>query len=290
MICFKTGGKCTHESLLKLKQVFSAYPFTDNYHWLFDEVVKPVVEGLKGKTGPYRLKMIDARSQTETRDFMCSISEGIAESGFFIVDLSEQNANVYLELGLMLAQCQRDIRRRFVLISSFAEPLKADIASINVVRYSWEDLEAFSKKLESACLDTFKRAAPAPASLPVTMPYASSSRPAFDFSRFSTPEPFGTPEPDYSALKDLLLGGQSRNSQSFPVGGPCPVTADTFFGGARPLRAPPLFSPAHAVTVAEAIQPRRRCARDRCISFAEVQEAVSLLPGSLRGVHSATPS
>jgi hypothetical protein len=214
MICFKTGGKCTHESLLKLRQVFSAYPFTDDYHWLFDEVVKPVVEGLKAKSGPYRLRMTDARAQTETRDFMCSISEGIAESGFYIVDLSEQNPNVYLELGLMLAQCQKDVRRRFVLISSFAEPLKADIASINVVRYSWDDMESFSRKLEAACLDTFKRAAPTPSTAltTATTPPTALPRPGLDLNRFYTPQSsLSDVDPSRFFLRDILNGGPGTN-------------------------------------------------------------------------------
>jgi hypothetical protein len=160
--CFKSGGPCRGEIRFKPKQVFAAYPFDRHYHWLFDEVVKPVVEGLRGLNGRYNLKLWDARAQTETRDFMCSIAEEIWSSRFGIVDLSKQNANVALELGLMLAHCQADSRRRFVIISSFEERLVADIASIQVVRYDWSDLDSFKQRLEAVCLDTFSGAAPSP--------------------------------------------------------------------------------------------------------------------------------
>jgi hypothetical protein len=99
---------------------------------------------------------------------MCAIAEGIASSGFYVIDLSEQNCNVYMELGMMLARCEMDVRRRYVLISSFHEPLKGDIASVNVVKYEWDDLESFQKRLEATCLKTFERAAPAP--LTATLP------------------------------------------------------------------------------------------------------------------------
>jgi hypothetical protein len=159
--CFKSAGPCRTEIPFKPKQVFAAYPFEPDFHWLFDEIIKPVIEDLRGPTGRYNLKLRDARAQTETRDFMCSIAEEVWSSRFGIIDLSKQNANVSLELGLILAHAQTDVRRKFVIISSFEERLPADIASINVVKYDWHDLSSFRARLEAACLETFKNAAPA---------------------------------------------------------------------------------------------------------------------------------
>jgi len=164
--CFKSGGRCTQRLDYKPKQVFAAFPFTDDYCWLFDNAVKPVVEGLETADGRrYRLKLIDARQQTETRDFMCAIVEGIRSSRYFIADLSLQKTNVYLELGIALG-LGLTAARPFVLISSFEEPPSADISSVNMVRYQWDRLDDFKARLRSTCLDTFRAAAPA-RSIPV---------------------------------------------------------------------------------------------------------------------------
>jgi hypothetical protein len=216
LTCFKTGGRCTERRFFKARQVFAAYPFDDDHHWLFDEVVKPVVEGLKGKTGRYNLKLTDARSQTNTRDFMCSIAEEIWSSRFYIIDLSKENGNVYLELGMMLGHCQTDPRRRFVLISSFEERLTADISSVNVVKYNWHDLEGFKERLTQTCLETFKAVAPTPPqpkATPVSSPTAPSDRydsllggAYFRRGGLSLSDPFVNPQsPSLSELTRRLL-------------------------------------------------------------------------------------
>jgi len=168
--CFKSGGRCTESARFKPKQVFAAFPFEEEYFWLFDNVVKPVVEGLKGKTGRYNLKVIDARSQNRTRDYMCWIAEEIRSSHFCIADLSVQNVNVYSELSMFLGLSLGDHRRRFVPISSFQERLASDIASVNVVRYRPDNIDEFAQRLEATCLETFKAAAPSPASVPTSSP------------------------------------------------------------------------------------------------------------------------
>lgn len=224
--CFKSGGPCRGEVPFRPRQVFAAYPFDVDHHWLFDEVVRPVIEGLKGPTGRYNLKLKDARAQTETRDFMCSIAEEIWSSRFAIIDLSRENANVSFELGLIVAHAQTDMKRKFVIISSFEERLPTDIASINVVKYAWNALGDFKERLEAACLDTFKNAAPAPpAPLPtlgiepvgVSQPHTSLAPLAPSNAWRASPSQLGSTSAvglDPELLKSLLGDSSGSSSKS----------------------------------------------------------------------------
>lgn len=156
--CFKTGSMCSRTLQERPKGVFAAFPFQEPYFYLFDHFAKPAIESVKTKGGDrYGLRAFDARDDKETRDFMCTVCAYIRMCRFFVADLSDRSPNVYFELGMAVA-----MKRRFVLISDFSTDLGADIASVGVLRYDWNDLEAFASDLQERCRETFKAAAPAP--------------------------------------------------------------------------------------------------------------------------------
>lgn len=95
--CFKTGGDCTRDIRVKPNQVFVAMP----YSW--DKLnMSDVYEfGIKGALQELGYEPLRADEVFLGRDLMCNICQHIQESPVGVVDISDWNPNVLLELGMM---------------------------------------------------------------------------------------------------------------------------------------------------------------------------------------------
>lgn len=95
--CFKTGGDCSRRDItLKPNQVFIAMPFSS------DKInMDNVLFGISSALQEVGYEPFRADEVFLGKDLMCNICKHIQESLFNIVDISDWNPNVLLELGMM---------------------------------------------------------------------------------------------------------------------------------------------------------------------------------------------
>lgn len=95
--CFKTGGDCIRDITVKPNQVFVAMPYSSDKLDMSD-----VYElGIKGALQELRYDPLRADEVFLGRDLMCNICQHIQESPVSVVDISDWNPNVLLELGMI---------------------------------------------------------------------------------------------------------------------------------------------------------------------------------------------
>jgi len=95
--CFKTGGDCTRGITVKPNQIFVAMPYSSDKLDMSD-----VYElGIKGALQKLGYDPLRADEVFLGRDLMCNICQHIQESPVSIVDISDWNPNVLLELGMI---------------------------------------------------------------------------------------------------------------------------------------------------------------------------------------------
>ncbi len=125
MKCYLTGHKvCNLKIKEKKDQIFIAYNYKyKNVEKIIEEAVIQVLNRLSIK---YKIAKLEIR----TKDFFCKICELIQESKYFLVNLTNPNFNVGLELGLALG-----LDKEVILIASKRTKLPSDLVRQEVILY-----------------------------------------------------------------------------------------------------------------------------------------------------------
>lgn len=125
MKCYLTGNKiCTLNIKEKQNQIFIAY----NYK--YKNVEKVIEEAIIPALNQLNIKHKIAKLEIRTKDFFCKICELIQESRYFLVNLTNPNFNVGLELGLALG-----LDKEVILIASNRTKLPSDLVRQEVIFY-----------------------------------------------------------------------------------------------------------------------------------------------------------
>lgn len=138
MKCFKTGGACTRTkgALLRPDRVFIGCPFKQEYINFVQHVIKPACKELG-----YSIWI--AYEQFEKNDVMCKVCCGIQSSGKAIIDITNWNANVLFELGLLYG-----LGKDVLLIKHDKDEVPVDLKGIEYVNYNINDFDDAKKKIK----------------------------------------------------------------------------------------------------------------------------------------------
>jgi len=111
--CFKTGSPgCSHGDLeIKPNQAFVAMPFSASAASL--KMSDAYKLGIKPALRSAKYKSLRADEVFEGPDILCNICKQIQESPLCIVDVSNWNPNVLLELGMMYGMGKRVILLKY---------------------------------------------------------------------------------------------------------------------------------------------------------------------------------
>ncbi|MBN1348738.1 response regulator [candidate division KSB1 bacterium] len=127
--CFLTGSVyCPLNIEEDPKSVFVGMPFKDNRKFAFQEVyekgIKPAVE---------KLGLSANRADTQIEDIviMCKVCQGIQRSPYGIIDISDWNANVLFEFGLLLG-----LARHVILLRNETTPVPTDLLGFEHIPYT----------------------------------------------------------------------------------------------------------------------------------------------------------
>lgn len=139
MKCFKTGGACTriNELIFKPSQVFIGCPFKQEYFNLVNYVIKPVCNELGYSTWI-------ANEQFKNIDIMCKVCGGIQSSARAIIDITNWNANVLFELGLLYG-----LGKNVLLIKHDENDVPVDLKGIECVNYNMNNFDEANKIIKS---------------------------------------------------------------------------------------------------------------------------------------------
>lgn len=136
VVCFQIGGECPHHPIVEdPSMIFVAMPFRPTQNNLYELGLRPLETTLE-----CHLKRADEK--TMNRNLMCKICQMIQEAGVCIVDITNWNANVLFELGLMYG------RGKPVILIKHSEEKKekADLKGMEFISY---DLDAYPRLRES---------------------------------------------------------------------------------------------------------------------------------------------
>jgi GAF domain-containing protein len=126
--CFKFGGKCTKGRIETENTVFVGIPFSSAYYKdLWEYALEPAIR--ESGLSPWI-----AFEERSVRDLMCKICEGIQKSRFGVIDISEWNANVLFELGLLYG-----LGRAVILLKREDAAVLVDLAGFEYLSYGQFD-------------------------------------------------------------------------------------------------------------------------------------------------------
>jgi nucleoside 2-deoxyribosyltransferase len=106
------------------KKCFVIMPFEEKFNGIWKHVIKPTVED----TGDECLRADDIFAPGSIIE---DVIHAIHEANYIIADVSEQNPNVYYELGFAHA-----IEKPVILLTSDISKLPFDIKQQRVIKYS----------------------------------------------------------------------------------------------------------------------------------------------------------
>lgn len=139
--CFKTGGACTRVNEKELQfnpnQVFIGCPFKQEYFNMVKYVIKPVCNELGYSTWI-------ANEQFKNIDIMCKVCGGIQSSARAIIDITNWNANVLFELGLLYG-----LGKNVLLIKHDEGDAPVDLRGIEYVNYDMNNFDEAKKIIKS---------------------------------------------------------------------------------------------------------------------------------------------
>lgn len=126
--CFKTGGECNCKIQFEPRQVFVAIPYRSKLI-VMDDVYEL---GIKAALQELNYEPLRADEKPVLgRDLMCNICRFIQESVFGIVDITDWNPNVLLELGMMFGW-----GRTAVIIKHEKSKVPSDLRGALYVEYA----------------------------------------------------------------------------------------------------------------------------------------------------------
>jgi tetratricopeptide (TPR) repeat protein len=147
VLCSKIGNECPHRVTQDNHLVFVMMPFKgfDNEYY----AIQRAVEGIQGKD----FKCLRADEKYTTFAIWCQkICKNIRKAKYLIVDTTGRNPNVFYELGFSHAL----ENTKAILITKSVKDAPFDIADIDHITYSKEDLRQLEKDLRNALLNLEK--------------------------------------------------------------------------------------------------------------------------------------
>lgn len=137
MKCFKTGNgcACSNSIIYKPNQVFIGCPFTPPFLNMVDFAIKPV---LAEKSATAWV----ASDNASTIDIMCKVCQAIQASGRAIIDITDWNANVLFELGLLYGNA-----KSVLLLNQKGHKSPIDLSGIEYLEYDPNDYSSLQEKL-----------------------------------------------------------------------------------------------------------------------------------------------
>ena len=125
------------------RSVFVAMPFKKQFEDVYNEVIRPTLEGMG-------LSVVRADEQHGKIVFQ-DIERGIRKAQLVIADLTGCNSNVLYELGFA-----HGARKSFVLITQRKKDIPFDVQHWRLILYSTSDRGSYKlmDDLESAVLET----------------------------------------------------------------------------------------------------------------------------------------
>lgn len=145
--CFITGGNCTKDIKTKPRQIFVAMPYSSS-KWDMDDfyevAIRPAIE--ECEYVPLR-----ADERFHSGGLMCNVCRCIQESSLCIVDISDWNSNVLLELGMMYGMGKIVILLKH---KESAEKVPADLGGILYVEY--ESVRNLKSNLQKRLQESLK--------------------------------------------------------------------------------------------------------------------------------------
>jgi len=137
-ICPKSGQTCSHEVSRNNMRALVLMPFGKGFDGFYDDVIKPTIS----EWGFAALRSDEIISH---KDILCKICHLILDSNLNIVDITNQNPNVFLELGILYG-----IGRKAILIKRVSSNLPTDTIGLEYIPYSNDKRPQFRKKLLQA--------------------------------------------------------------------------------------------------------------------------------------------
>lgn len=129
--CFITGSdKCTKDILEKENQIFLAYDYKNEK---LDKMIESVVIPRIKESG---LIPIRAKDKIVNYDFMCKICKQIQESRYLLADISEDNLNVGLELGIAIG-----LQKTTMIMTNEKSKEIGDLKRTDSIRYNFENVD-----------------------------------------------------------------------------------------------------------------------------------------------------
>ncbi|MFH1563719.1 MAG: hypothetical protein ABIF11_09960 [Nitrospirota bacterium] len=137
MRCFKTGTNCAKQDqiICNPKRVFIGMPFRDKYKNIYKFVIGPTLK-------EQDFESWIANEIFKNIDIMCKVCEGIQSSKYAIIDVSEWNANVLFELGLLYG-----LGRDVILLKEENEEVPVDLKGLECISYSFNNFTDLKDKL-----------------------------------------------------------------------------------------------------------------------------------------------
>lgn len=124
MRCFKTGGTCSVDDIeVRKNRIFIGQPFSDDHQNLYDFAIKPVLEEMGFE--PWK-----ADEKFKNIDLMCKVCEGIQTSRSAIIDITDWNANVLFELGMIYG-----LSREALLLKEDNQDVPVDLKGLMYLPY-----------------------------------------------------------------------------------------------------------------------------------------------------------
>ncbi len=138
MRCFKTGSACTRADELEYnpRRVFIGCPFEPSFLNQVKFAINPVLKRLKFE--PWI-----ASDSPKKIDIMCKVCGGIQRSGKAIIDITQWNANVMFELGLLYG-----LGKDVLLINQEGKDSPADLKGMEYLKYTQDDYEGLQNLLQ----------------------------------------------------------------------------------------------------------------------------------------------
>jgi tetratricopeptide (TPR) repeat protein len=147
MLCSKIGGACSHPVDQDNKFVFVLMPF--NPQESFDNIyftIQAAVKGIKGKN--FKCERADEK-YTNFQIWCKNICKNIRKAKYLIVDTTGRNPNVFYELGFSHAL----ENTKAILITQSVKDAPFDIADLNHIEYSQDNIRKLTEDLQKAIAD-----------------------------------------------------------------------------------------------------------------------------------------
>ncbi|MBL7149592.1 MAG: hypothetical protein ISS80_05920 [Candidatus Cloacimonetes bacterium] len=144
------------ENFIDFYKIFVAMPFKDDYEYIYKDLIKKaidVVNDERTKKKEIKLKIYRGKDPKHTRSGWLEILENLFTARIVIGVLTDNNPNVFYELGIAHAT---QIISRQLLISEKGYNPKFDLKDLIYITYDKKDLKKSITTLSDSIKDTMK--------------------------------------------------------------------------------------------------------------------------------------